>query len=252
MAIPKFDAIRIQALKLLGNGQTLKPKDFFQPLAEQFRLDENDKNAMYPSGNGYIFYDRISWALSYLYLAQLVDKPQRGLYRINPQGLKMLSEHTPEEINDYVEQTVQARTPRKSRRAGTTTEALALSDTPSGELTPQEALEQSFDNIRKSVYAEILETLIGKSPRAFERLVVQLLQAMGYGGEVKGSGQVTRASKDGGIDGIIKEDILGFGRIYIQAKRYGLNYAVQRDEVQKFVGALAVAQSHKGDIITPT
>ena len=104
MAIPKFDAIRIQALKLLGNGQTLKPKDFFQPLAEQFRLDENDKNAMYPSGNGYIFYDRISWALSYLYLAQLVDKPQRGLYRINPQGLKMLSEHTPEEINDYVEQ----------------------------------------------------------------------------------------------------------------------------------------------------
>ena len=78
MAIPKFDAIRIQALKLLGNGQTLKPKDFFQPLAEQFRLDENDKNAMYPSGNGYIFYDRISWALSYLYLAQLVDKPQRG------------------------------------------------------------------------------------------------------------------------------------------------------------------------------
>ena len=102
MAIPKFDAIRIQALKLLGNGQTLKPKDFFQPLAEQFRLDENDKNAMYPSGNGYIFYDRISWALSYLYLAQLVDKPQRGLYRINPQGLKMLSEHTPEEINDYV------------------------------------------------------------------------------------------------------------------------------------------------------
>lgn len=246
MAIPKFDAIRIQALKLLGNGQTLKPKDFFQPLAEQFRLDENDKNAMYPSGNGYIFYDRISWALSYLYLAQLVDKPQRGLYRINPQGLKMLSEHTPEEINDYVEQTVQARTPRKSRRAGTTTEALALSDTPSGELTPQEALEQSFDNIRKSVYAEILETIIGKSPRAFERLVVQLLQAMGYGGEVKGSGQVTRASKDGGIDGIIKEDILGFGRIYIQAKRYGLNYAVQRDEVQKFVGALAVAQSHKG------
>ena len=250
MAIPKFDAIRIQALKLLGNGQTLKPKDFFQPLAEQFRLDENDKNAMYPSGNGYIFYDRISWALSYLYLAQLVDKPQRGLYRINPQGLKMLSEHTPEEINDYVEQTVQARTPRKSRRAGTTTEALALSDTPSGELTPQEALEQSFDNIRKSVYAEILETIIGKSPRAFERLVVQLLQAMGYGGEVKGSGQVTRASKDGGIDGIIKEDILGFGRIYIQAKRYGLNYAVQRDEVQKFVGALAVAQSHKGVFIT--
>ena len=250
MAIPKFDAIRIQALKLLGNGQTLKPKDFFQPLAEQFRLDENDKNAMYPSGNGYIFYDRISWALSYLYLAQLVDKPQRGLYRINPQGLKMLSEHTPEEINDYVEQTVQARTPRKSRRAGTTTEALALSDTPSGELTPQEALEQSFDNIRKSVYAEILETIIGKSPRAFERLVVQLLQAMGYGGEVKGSGQVSRASKDGGIDGIIKEDILGFGRIYIQAKRYGLNYAVQRDEVQKFVGALAVAQSHKGVFIT--
>ncbi|MCH5306151.1 MAG: restriction endonuclease [Rikenella sp.] len=73
---------------------------------------------------------------------------------------------------------------------------------------------------------------------------------MGYGGEVKDSGQVTPLSKDGGIDGIIKEDILGFGRIYIQAKRYARDRAVERDEVQKFVGALAVVQSNKGVFIT--
>ena len=81
-------------------------------------------------------------------------------------------------------------------------------------------------------------------------MVVKLLQAMGYGGEIRNSGQVTKLSKDGGIDGIIKEDILGFGRIYIQAKRYARDRAVERDEIQKFVGALAVVQSNKGVFIT--
>lgn len=89
-----------------------------------------------------------------------------------------------------------------------------------------------------------------KHPREFEKLVVKLLQKMGYGGEISDSGQVTKYTNDKGIDGIIKEDILGFGRINIQAKRYDPDIKVQRDEVQKFVGALAVAQSDKGVFIT--
>lgn len=251
MAIPRFDEIRVQALRMLENGNPLKMKDLLLPLAAHFNLTEEELNAMYPSGNGHIFYDRISWALSYLYLAQLIDKPQRGVYRINRKGAEMLATQTPEQINAYVEKRVQERTPKSKKSDATpVSKSLSLDDSGSNDLTPQEHLYRSFDNIRKSVFSEILSTIIGKTPREFERLVVKLLQAIGYGGEIKDSGHVTKATNDGGIDGIIKEDILGFGRIYIQAKRYALDHAIQRDEVQKFVGALAVAQSNKGVFIT--
>lgn len=251
MAIPRFDELRVAALRMLKNGEALKMKDLLMPLATHFNLTEEELNAMYPSGNGHIFYDRISWALSYLYLAQLIDKPQRGIYRINPKGEEMLATRTPEQINAYIEKKVQERTPKsKKTENAPKAKSLSLDGSDSKDLTPQENLYRSFDNIRESIFSEILATIIGKTPREFERLVVKLLQSMGYGGEIKDSGLVTQATNDGGIDGIIKEDILGFGRIYIQAKRYALNHAIPRDEVQKFVGALAVAQSNKGVFIT--
>lgn len=116
--------------------------------------------------------------------------------------------------------------------------------------TPEEALYESYQGIKKSVYREILDIILSKTPREFEKLVVILLQKMGYGGEVQDSGLVTQYSNDKGIDGVIKEDILGFGRIYIQAKRYIIDNNVPREDIQKFVGALAVAQSEKGVFIT--
>ena len=91
---------------------------------------------------------------------------------------------------------------------------------------------------------------MSKTPREFEKLVVSLLQKLGYGGQIKNSGLVTQASNDKGIDGIIKEDILGFGRIYIQAKRYSRDNLIGREDIQKFVGALAVENSDKGVFIT--
>src|SRR5699024_1972091 len=104
--------------------------------------------------------------------------------------------------------------------------------------------------IREARYQEIIDTVLSKTPRAFESLVVKLLQKMGYGGKIEQSETVTPYSNDGGIDGIIKEDILGFGRIYIQAKRYAPNNSVGNSEVRNFVGALASASSSKGVFIT--
>jgi restriction system protein len=100
------------------------------------------------------------------------------------------------------------------------------------------------------MYSEILDTILRKTPRDFEIIVIELLQKMGYGGQILNSGRTTNYSNDGGIDGVIKEDILGLGVIHIQAKRYARNNSVGREEVQKFVGALAVAQSNKGIFIT--
>lgn len=247
MAIPKHDEIRLRALELLTKHPILKLKDFIEPLAKEFNLTEEEVATMYPSGNGHIFYDRVSWALSYLNLAGLVDKPKRGQYQINSQGQQMLS--TPEKLEEYIQKKLEKREPARKKKEATTTDKLSI-EKEDEDSTPQEKLYNSFDNIRKSVYAEILTTILSKTPIEFEKLVVQLLQRMGYGGEIKDSGMVTKASNDGGIDGIIKEDILGLGRIYLQAKRYSLESPIGREDVQKFVGALAVAQSNKGVFIT--
>jgi len=240
MSIPKFHEIRPEALRLLTENPELKLQEFETPLAKTFMLTEEEIAQKYNSGNGKVFYDRISWALSYLYMAGLVTKPKRGVYQINDLGRDMLK--TPEKIEEFLKKTLQKRDAGKQKTA-ILTESTA-------DLTPQEELYNSSEKIRRAACDEILETILRKSPREFESLVVALLQHMGYGGEIKDAATVTQYSNDGGIDGIIKEDVLGLGRIHIQAKRYTPSSTIGRDEIQKFVGALAVAQSNKGVFIT--
>lgn len=242
MAIPKHYEIRIPTLQLISDGRIFKAQEFRDPLAKHFKLTEEEINKEYDSGNGQIFYDRISWCLSHLSISGLLTKPKRGFYQISDLGLKYLK--TPEKINDFVNGVIQSRTSERIQNT-----AVQIKSEPS-QFTPTEELSKSFAAIRRAVNNEIIETILTKHPREFEKLVVRLLQKMGYGGEIKNAGQVTQASNDGGIDGIIKEDVLGLGRIYIQAKRYARDKAIQRDDIQKFVGALAVAQSQKGVFIT--
>lgn len=243
MTIPKHDDIRIYALRHLADNGDVKLKEFEQPLALQFNLTDEEITKMYDSGKGPVFYDRVAWSLSYLSMAKLVDKPKRGVYRINKLGLEMLTK--PDELESFVQEKVRERTSIKSKD-DVSTELIDIDS----DMTPQEQLYKSFESIRLSVYDDILDTIISKAPYEFEHLVVSLLEKMGYGGQVKDAGTVTQASNDGGIDGIIKEDVLGLGRIHIQAKRYSRENTVGREEVQKFVGALAVAQSNKGIFIT--
>jgi restriction system protein len=246
MSIPKHDEIRVPAMELLSKNDTMKLRDFIEPLSKYFKLSDEEVNEMYPSGNGHIFYDRISWALSYLNMAGLLDKPKRGIYKINQAGINILK--TPEKINSIINKQIENREPNKTKKKVINGQ-IKIEDSVS-ELTPQERLYSSFSNIRNSVYSDILNTILSKTPTSFEKLVVMLLQKMGYGGEIENSGLVTKVSNDGGIDGIIKEDVLGLGRIHIQAKRYKVDNCIGREEIQKFVGALAVAQSNKGVFIT--
>lgn len=241
MTIPKHDEIRVPALSLLSENGQLKLKEFEAPLAKHFELTDEELQEEYESGNGKIFYDRISWALSYMNMAGLLNKPKRGLYEISELGTEKLK--TPQSINDFIAAEIakqQKNKPNKQPEVAISNESL----------TPQEELYSSAQKIRESKYQEIIDTILSKTPREFEKLVVMLLQRMGYGGEIKQSGSVTSYTNDGGIDGIIKEDVLGLGRIHIQAKRYAQTNSVGREEIQKFVGALAVAQSNKGVFIT--
>lgn len=245
MPIPKYDEIQIPALEILTDGKPRKRIEIEEPLSIHFKLTEEEREQMYDSGNGPVFMDRVQWALSYLNMAGLVSKPKRGLYQINDEGRKILT--TPHKLKDYISEKLQKREPTKKKNSVTKE---IQTDQIEADSTPEEALYASYQGIRKSVYREILDTILSKNPREFEKLVVQLLQRMGYGGEIKNSGQVTQYSNDKGIDGIIREDILGFGRINIQAKRYAIENKVPREDIQKFVGALAVAQSDKGVFIT--
>lgn len=246
--IPQFEEIRIEVLKKLKSGKVMRMRDLKLLLAKHFHLTQEEMNAWYPSGNGEIFYDRISWALSYLFIAGLVEKPQRGDYKISEKGLSMLSTCTEKQINEYVRATVNARTREKSKSKDE--KNVSHPTATDNERTPEEDLGDSYDRIKQNIQSQILTTILSKRPQEFERLVVKLLQTMGYGGEIKNSGIVTRLSNDGGIDGIIKEDILGFNHISIQAKRYALNNNVKRNEVQSFVGAVAGTPSKKGVFIT--
>ena len=246
MPIPTQDKIRLPALKLLKEKGILKLKDFEVPLAKEFNLTEEDLNQMYDSGNAKIFYDRISWALSYLNMAGLTKKPKRAYYEITEDGIKILA--NPSKINEYISKKIQQRNQEKNN---INKDMLIINrDESNDELTPSETIEISFQKIKNKIYNEILDTIISKTPREFEKLVVELLQKMGYGGEIQNSSEVTQYTNDNGIDGIIKEDVLGFGRIYIQAKRYQRDNKIGREDLIKFVGALAVAQSNKGVFIT--
>ena len=248
MSIPTHDEIRVPALKLLKEKGVLKLKDFEVPLAEEFNLTHDELIKMYDSGNGPVFYDRISWALSYLNMAGLTKKPKRAYYEITEDGMKVLN--TPEKVDEYITKRIQQRNQEKSIVINENITTSNSIDDSNEDMTPSETIEISFKKIKNKIYNDILDTIISKSPREFEKLVVSLLQKMGYGGEIKNSGEVTQYSNDNGIDGIIKEDVLGFGRIYIQAKRYQRDNKIGREDLNKFVGALAVAQSNKGVFIT--
>ena len=242
MAIPKHDDIRVPALQLLQKMGTLKLKDFEKPLAEHFSLTDEETSREYESGNGKVFYDRISWALSYMNMAGLLNKPKRGFYQISEMGTEQLK--TPDNLNAFIAAQIAIR--ESTRRKGKE----QIEDEDNYSLTPQEELYESSDKIRPAIYEEIIDVILSKEPREFENLVVMLLKRMGYGGEISSRGEVTQQSNDKGIDGVIKEDVLGLGRIHIQAKRYARNNTVGREEIQKFVGALAGAKSNKGVFIT--
>lgn len=247
MSLPKHNELWLPILDVLSKNESMRINEFVDPLAKHFNLSEEDIDEEYSSGNGNIFYDRISWALSYLSMANLIERPKRGTYKITTTGSSAKGNYA--KIEEIINKAMATREPSRKKKTTDTADIKAntVSDT---EITPNEKLDAAYIKIRQTIYDDILKTILSKTPYEFEKLVVSLLQKMGYGGEILDSGTVTKASCDYGVDGIIKEDILGFDTIHIQAKRYKLDLGVSREEVQKFVGALGGFKSNKGVFIT--
>ncbi len=232
-------------LRHLADGQVHHVRDLIDQLAEKYRLTEAERKALLPSGRQPVFDNRVGWARTYLKKAGLLQSPGRGLIQITPRGLDVLKQE-PERITvSFLEQFEEFR----AFRAQSIREASQNEATPSNETaSPEELLERVYDTLKQNLLAELLEQVRCATPAFFERLVVELLVRMGYGGSFQEAARAIGKSGDEGIDGIIKEDRLGFDVVYVQAKRWG--QAVGRPEVQKFAGALQGHRARKGVFLT--
>lgn len=247
MSIPKYDEMYRAFLNCLADGQAHKSKEVKNVVANVFTISEEERAEMLPSGRQTVFDNRIGWTRTYLKKAGLIQSPARGVYVITPTGQQVLTENPPQIDNLYLQRFESFRMflfPNTDELS-----VLPHTTTTSGQ-TPQDILDDAFQKINATLADELLIEVMKQPPSFFERLVVKLLTKMGYGGSVENAGAVIGQTGDEGIDGIIREDKLGFSRIYIQAKRWDCDKAVGRPEIQKFVGALAGQGAAKGLFIT--
>jgi len=216
-------------------------------IAKTFNLNEEEKQQMLPSGLQAVIFNRVGWARTYLKKAGLLEDPKRATFRITKRGLDLLSEH-PSEINTKYLNRYEEFVAFRNKKNDKSNNNNVISEENESNVTPEESIEFGFQKLKDSVSEDLINKIKECSPGFFEKLVVELLVKMGYGGTLKEAGKVLGKSGDEGIDGIIKEDKLGLDVIYIQAKRW--ENVVGRPEIQKFAGALLGQKAKKGIFMT--
>jgi restriction system protein len=248
VAIPDYQTVMLPLLRFAGDRQEHTLGETVDTLADEFRLTPDERKELLPSGQQGVFGNRVGWARTYLTKAGLLQKTRRSHYEISERGWQVLATNPGRIDVKYLDQFEEFREFRalKGTRSGIGSTAAAV--TPDQETTPEESLESAYARLRDSLASELLQQAKTASPSLFEKLVVELLLKMGYGGSRQDAGQAIGRSGDEGIDGIIKEDRLGLDIIYIQAKRW--EASVGRPEVQKFAGALQGQRAKKGIVIT--
>ncbi len=244
MAVPKFFEFFEAFLKVINDNNLHTAKDVRNAIAKEMSLSDDDLAEMLPSGKQRTFDNRVAWARTYLNKAGLVETPSRGKYRITDEGKKALL--SGEKIDlAYLEKSEEFKEFHKATTQNPTTDVIEEKDE-----SPMEVLESAYSQVTATLASQLMDEVMKLTPVEFERLVVKLLLKMGYGSGIDDAGMVTQQSNDGGIDGIIKEDQLGFSHIYIQAKQWNTDQTVGKPEIQKFVGALQGQQAQKGLFIT--
>lgn len=245
MAIPDYQTIMLPLLKFAGDKEEHSLRQATDILSQEFRLTENERKELLPSGQQEVFHNRVGWARTYLKKAGLLDSTRRGYFKITDRGIDVLQRNPPKIDVEFLEQFKEFKEFRALRH---TKEEEEREIRPALESTPEEALERAYQRLRDDLAGELLQQIKTISPSLFEKIVVELLVKMGYGGSRQDAGKAIGKTGDEGIDGIIKEDRLGLDIIYIQAKRWA--NVVGRPEVQKFAGALQGQRARKGILIT--
>ena len=241
--IPDFQSIMLPLLQSFKNDEIKSNKQLRKDMINNFNITEKEQKEKIPSGTQFLYYNRVAWAIAYLKMADLVSSPKRGSYKLTNEGKTVLS-HPPEKVTvsflKKFENFSKNRNPGKDK--------IIEEENPITDKTPDELMEIGFKQIKSELSLQLLNQIKDGSPYFFEKLVLDLLIKMGYGGSEVENSEVTPKGSDEGIDGIIKEDKLGLDKIYIQAKKWENN--IGRPEIQKFVGALQGKRAKKGIFIT--
>lgn len=255
MPIPDYQTLMLPLLRLAADGEEHRFRDVVEELATEFQLTDEERNALLPSGTAPLFDNRVGWARTYLKQAGAIESRKRGYFSITERGKKLLAEK-PSQINnatlkqypEFVAFMLRKSEQTSASPSPTLTPGVQSVEPESNDSTPEELLVQAYQRLRNSLEKELLDQVKSSTPAFFERLVIDLLVAMGYGGSRQDAGRAIGRTGDGGIDGIIKEDKLGLDLIFVQAKRW--EGTVGRPEIQKFAGALQGQRATKGVFIT--
>ncbi len=243
MPIPDYQAFMLPLLEVLQDRQERPMAEVAAALANHFNLTPVERDQLLESGQQTIVSNRGAWAKTYLKKAGLLHNPVRGKVQITEEGLKVLKQKPAKIDNAFLKNYASFNTFFRPSKV-----ADGDSPEPDATKTPEEAIDDAYQDLRNALADDLLDRVMGCSPSFFEQLVVRLLVAMGYGGTLADAGQAVGKSGDGGIDGIIKEDLLGLDVLCVQAKRWA--DVVGRPVVQAFAGSMEGVRARKGVLIT--
>lgn len=249
MAIPDYQSLMLPVLMSAANGE-VRISEVVRQLADELSLSEEDRSELLPSRRQAVFDNRVRWAKTYLTKAGLIESTRRAHFRITDRGRQALAENPDRIDNNYLSQFPEFEEFR-SRSTDARQERLPPPEESAPEdRTPDEIMRSAHQEVELSLRQELLDRVIAAPPDFFERLIVNLLVAMGYGGSLEDAGRALGKSGDGGVDGVIDQDALGLDRVYIQAKRYQQGNTVGGREIRDFFGSLDRFKAAKGLFVT--
>lgn len=254
MPIPSMGEFLLPCLRLLA-GDARNTRDCLPALRLEFRLTDDEMAEVLKSGTRTRVFDRADWAVFHLFKAGLVERPERGVYRASAEGQGWLAAGKP--LDWRIIKTIPAHQLAMSVAGAASDPGSAQPERPgragyedAGVETPEEVMQRAHRELDAALEENLLRQLYDMHPVRFERLILDLLKAMGYGAGSFGKHEMTKTSGDGGIDGIIHEDALGLDAVYIQAKRYQAETKVGRPAIQQFIGSLTGEGATKGVFVT--
>ncbi|MCD9147225.1 restriction endonuclease [Pseudophaeobacter flagellatus] len=248
MSLPNMNDVMFPCLVLLSEGAT-NAKECQPGLKSHFSLSDAEMDERIPSGMRTRVFDRADWAIFHMMKAGLIERPKRGYYVVSQLGMKAISNGSARSLSLSALKEFPLYKRWKSEGTASKEDVETGGDKDLG-ATPREQLETAFKVIDEALANDVLAAVLSLSPARFEKLVVDLLLSMGYGGGALERGLQTNVSNDGGIDGIINEDELGLDAVYIQAKRYASENKVGRPALNAFVGSLTGEGASKGVFVT--